>query len=77
MKTMKRRATVYLRPELHKALRVKSIDTDKSVSDLINEAIRVSLREDAEDLAAFRERAKEPTVDFEQFLKELNARGQL
>ena len=68
---------MYLRPELHKALRVKSIDTDKSVSDLINEAIRISLREDAEDLAAFRERAKEPTVDFEEFLKELGARGQL
>ena len=68
---------MYLRPELHKALRVKSIEMDKSVSDLINEAIRISLREDADDLAAFRQRAKEPTVDFEQFLKELNARGQL
>lgn len=66
-----------MRPELHKALRIKSIDTDKSISDLINEAISISLREDAEDLAAFRERAKEPTVDFEQFLKELNARGQI
>ena len=77
MKTMNRRSTVYLEPDLHKALRVKAIETEKTVSDLINEAIRVSLLEDAEDLAAFSERAKEPNLDFESVLKDLKRRGKL
>ena len=77
MKTMNRRSTVYLEPDLHKALRVKAIETEKTVSDLINEAIRVSLLEDAGDLAAFSERAKEPNLDFESVLKDLKRRGKL
>jgi hypothetical protein len=77
MKTITSRATVYLDPDLHKALKLKSIETDHSVSDLINEAIRVSLLEDAQDLAAFRERAKEPALDFEQQLKDMKKRGKL
>ena len=77
MKTTTNRATVYLDPALHKALKVKAIETEHSVSDLINEAIRASLLEDAEDLAAFRERAKEPTMDFEQLLKDMRKRGKL
>lgn len=77
MKTMPNRATVYLRPDLHKALKLKSIEADCSVSDLINEAVRVSLLEDAEDLAAIRARAKEPAIDFEQFVKDMKRRGSL
>jgi hypothetical protein len=77
MKTMPNRATVYLRPELHKALKLKSIETDNSVSDLINEAVRVSLLEDADDLASFRARAQEPSLDFEQFVKDMRRRGAL
>ena len=77
MKTTTNRATVYLDPALHKALKVKSIETEHSVSDLINKAIRVSLLEDAEDLAAFKSRAKEPTLDFEELLKDMKKRGKL
>lgn len=77
MKTMTRRSTVYIEPELHKALRMKSARTDQSVSDLINEAVRVSLLEDAEDLAAIRKRAHEPNLDFEDVLKDLKRRGKL
>lgn len=72
-----RRATVYLDPELHKALRVKAAHTDQTLSDLVNEAIRLTLAEDAEDLAAARARAKEPTLDFETVLKDLRRRGKL
>ena len=74
---MPRRATVYIRPELHKALRIKSADTDQSISDLINEAIRISLSEDLEDLGAFEQRAKEPAQDFEMLLKDMKRRGKL
>jgi plasmid stability protein len=72
-----RRATVYLDPALHRALRIKAAETDQSVSDIVNEAIRQTLAEDAEDLAAFRSRVKEPNLDFETVLKDLRRRGKL
>jgi len=72
-----RRATVYLDPELHRALRVKAAETDRSISDLVNEAVRQTLAEDAEDLAAYRVRGKEPNLDFESVLKDLRRRGKL
>jgi plasmid stability protein len=71
------RATVYLDADLHRALRVKAAETDKSISDLVNEAIRHDLAEDAEDLEAYRARAKEPTLDLEKVLKDLKRRGKL
>ncbi len=72
-----RRATVYLDPELHRALRLKAAETDQSISDLVNSAVRQTLTEDAEDLATFRARAKEPNLDFESVLKDLRRRGRL
>lgn len=72
-----RRATVYLDAGLHRALRVKAAETDQSVSDLINAAVRTTLSEDAADLAAFRERAREPVVAFEDVLRDLKKRGKL
>ena len=72
-----RRATVYLDAELHRALRLKAADTDYSLSELVNNAVRQSLLEDAEDLAAFEERAPEPNLDFGQFVKDLKRRGKL
>jgi plasmid stability protein len=72
-----RRATIYLDPELHRALRVKAAETDQSISDLVNFAVRQTLTEDAEDLAAYRARAKEPSLDFESVLKDLRRRGKL
>lgn len=72
-----RRATIYLDPDLHRALRVKAAETDKSISDLVNDAVRQNLAEDAEDLAAYRARAKEPSVDLEKVLKDLRRRGKL
>ncbi len=72
-----RRATVYLDPALHRALRVKAAETDQSVSDIVNEAVKQALAEDAEDLAAFRARAKEPNLAFEAVLKDLRRRGKL
>lgn len=72
-----RRATIYFEPGLHKALRAKAAETERSLSDLVNIAIRQSLAEDAEDLAAFEERAKEPTLAFTAVLKDLKRRGKL
>jgi len=72
-----KRATVYFEPSLHKALRLKAAQTDRSVSDLVNSAVRQTLSEDAEDLSAFDERAGEPSLDFEAVLKDLKRRGKL
>jgi len=75
MSTLTKRATVYLDPVLHKALRLQSVETSRSVSELINDAVRDELAEDARDLAMFDERANEPTVDFEDFVKGLKRDG--
>jgi len=72
-----RRATVYLDSDLHRALRMKAAETDQSLSDLVNSAVRRSLLEDAEDLTAFDERAHEPGLDFGAVVKDLKKRGKL
>jgi len=72
-----KRATVYLEPSLHRALRVKAAETDVSVSELVNDAIRFRLAEDAEDLQTFRTRAAEPTSSFESLVSALKRRGKL
>lgn len=77
MATTTKRATVYFDPELHRALRLKSAETDRSMSDLVNEAVKLALAEDAEDLAAFDERAHEPSLPFESIVKDLKRRGKI
>ena len=77
MSTKAKRATVYFDPDLHRALRVKAAATDRSMSDLVNEAVKLSLAEDAEDLAAFEERAVEPNLVFEDVVKDLRRRGKI
>jgi hypothetical protein len=72
-----KRATVYLESDLHRALRVKALETERSISDLVNEAIRSTLAEDAEDLKAFRQRSKEPVISFEKLVSDLKRRGRL
>jgi hypothetical protein len=72
-----KRATIYLDAELHRALRLKAAETEQSISDLVNEAVKQSLGEDAADLAAFDERAAEPDLPFEDAVKELRKRGKI
>jgi hypothetical protein len=77
MSTSPKRATVYFDPELHRALRVKAAETERSMSDLINEAVQLSLSEDAEDLAAFADRVNEPSLPYEAVVKDLKRRGKI
>ena len=72
-----KRATVYFDPELHRALRLKAAETERSVSDLVNEAVRLSLAEEATDLLAIEERQAEPEIGFETVVKDLRRRGRL
>lgn len=77
MNTKFKRSTVYLDSKLHRALKVKAAELDRTISDLINEAVRQILAEDFEDLKAFEDRKDEPNVDFETVLKELKSSGKL
>ncbi len=72
-----KRTTVYLDPDLHRALRIKAAQTEGTVSDLVNRAIRLSLAEDAADLDAFALRSGEADLSFEQVVKDLKRRGKL
>lgn len=72
-----KRSTIYFEPELHKALRLKAASTHRSVSELVNEAVRQALREDQDDLIAFDERETEPTMTYEELLHALKANGKL
>jgi metal-responsive CopG/Arc/MetJ family transcriptional regulator len=77
MATQAKRATVYLDPELHKALRLKAFETSRSVSELVNDAIREALAEDAEDIATFEERVGEPLISYDEMVKRLRKDGRI
>jgi len=77
MATQTKRATIYFDPQLHKALRLKAVETSRSVSDLVNEAVREALSEDAEDLSAFEERANENLISYEEMVKRLKKDGRI
>jgi hypothetical protein len=72
-----KRATVYFDAEIHRALRMKSAASERSISDVVNEAVKLNLAEDAEDLAVFKARAKEPALAFEKVVKAMRRRGKI
>jgi predicted HicB family RNase H-like nuclease len=72
-----RRTTVYLDPELHRALRLRSAASEVSISEMINDAVRLALAEDAADLEAFAVRKSEPSLDFESVVRDLKRRGRI
>ncbi len=75
--TTQKRATVYFDPFLHRALRLKAAETDRSISELVNEAVKAALAEDASDIEAFEGREKEPDYVFEDVVKDLKRRGKI
>ena len=75
--TTQKRATVYFDPYLHRALRLKAAETDRSISELVNEAVKAALAEDAGDIEAFEVREKEPDYAFEDVVKDLIRRGKI
>jgi hypothetical protein len=77
VKTSQKRATIYFEADIHRALRLKAAETGRSISELVNEAVRLRLAEDAEDLAVFDQRAQEPNLPFEDVLKDLKQRGKI
>lgn len=77
MAILNKRATVYFDPKIHKALKIKAAETSRSISEIIDDAIRQELAEDEEDLRIFKERADESTVSFEKVLADLKKNGKI
>ena len=77
MATQTKRATIYFDPELHKALKIKALETSRSITDLVNQAVRESLSEDAEDIFAYEERKDEKVISYDQMLKNLRKDGRI
>lgn len=77
MTTETKRVTIYFDSEIHLALRLKAAETERSVSDLVNDAVKLTLAEDADDLASYEERAKEPDLPFEDLVRDLKRRGKI
>ncbi len=77
MTQLSKRSTVYFDPSIHHALKLKAVTTHLSVSELINEALKLFMREDQEDLNAFSERANEPEISYEELLNDLKEHGKI
>jgi len=77
MTELSKRSTVYFEPEIHQALRMKAAIAHISVSDVVNDAVRMALQEDQEDLKVFEERSSEPTLSYEELLNDLKLHGKL
>uniref|UniRef100_A0A486XVT2 RelB/StbD replicon stabilization protein (Antitoxin to RelE/StbE) n=1 Tax=Rheinheimera sp. BAL341 TaxID=1708203 RepID=A0A486XVT2_9GAMM len=77
MSTLSKRSTVYFEPSIHQALKLRAASSDTSVSELIDEAVRLLMREDQEDLAAVRQRANEAEISYEELLNSLQADGKI
>lgn len=77
MSELSKRSTIYFEAGIHQALRVKAATTHQSVSEVVNDAVRLALREDQEDLNAFSERAQEATLSYEELLEDLKKHGKI
>jgi hypothetical protein len=72
-----KRATVYFEADVHRALRLRAVATDRSISDMVNDAVKAILAEDAEDLAAFADRKNERSLSFDTFVQGLKRSGRI
>lgn len=72
-----KRSTIYLEPDVHRAIKLRSVHTNRSISDIVNESLKTTLSEDAEDLAAFDERTSDRVMSYETLLSKLKADGKI
>ena len=77
MSNLSKRSTIYFDPSIHKALKIKSATSSQSVSELVDEAIRLFMAEDQEDLEACSNRLEEPEISYEELLKDLKKHGKI
>jgi hypothetical protein len=75
MTQLSQRSTVYFDPDMHKALRLKAAEENRSISEIINEAVSLLTAEDAEDISDVDARMSEPSIGYAEFVKSLKADG--
>jgi len=77
MSTLSKRSTVYFDENIHQALRMKAVTSHRSLSEVVNDAVKLLLSEDQQDLSAFEQRINEPTMSYEALLDDLKTHGKL
>jgi len=77
MSTLSKRSTIYFEPEIHQALKVRAATSHLSISEIVDEAVRVLMREDQDDLKAISERINEPEISYETLLSDLKKHGKI
>jgi hypothetical protein len=77
MSTLSKRSTVYFDPDIHQALKLKAASSQSSLSELVDEAVRLLMHEDQEDLAAIADRVSEPNMSYESLLNDLKQYGKI
>ena len=77
MSTLSKRSTVYFDENIHQALRMKAVTSHRSLSEVVNDAVKLLLSEDQQDLTAFEQRINEPTISYEMLLDDLKSHGKL
>ena len=77
MSNLSKRSTIYFEPNIHQALKVKAASSHLSVSELVDEAVRLLMSEDQEDLAAFSDREHEKEISYEALLNDLKKHGKI
>lgn len=77
MSNLSKRSTVYFEPSVHQALKMKAASSNVSISEIVDEAVKLLMREDQEDLQAFAERIEEPEISYEALLNDLKAHGKI
>ena len=77
MSNLSKRSTVYFEPAVHQALKVRAATSHHSISEIVDEAVRLLMLEDQEDLQAFSERVNEPELTYEELLADLKKHGKI
>ena len=63
------KVTLNLEDAILQALKLKSSETNQSMTELVNDALKASLQEDLEDIKSWEERKGEDTYSYEEFLE--------
>lgn len=77
MAQLSKRSTVYFEPAIHQALKLRAASTESSISEIVDEAVRLLIAEDQEDLQAIADRAEEPEMSYEALINELKSDGKI
>ncbi len=69
------KTTLYLSPNVRRALKKRVVDTNQTMSEYVNRAVAFAIAEDLEDMEAIEERRNEPTESLDNFLESLKKDG--